>query len=807
MKKLSEVSVLAWNIAGAEAISANFTQIEKEHVFISLTEIEKLLSLTSAKLKFDDAQVRSAAAEYSDILKVFEKLNLDPRKLRRNVRRRLGDGGRNTVRGDIHRSADCRAVFERAEQISGVKPVITGLDLFAALMNTPGRVITEVLSHYGVEPSKLLEVVNEMRMSGKTAAVFEEKPAEPVKIGAAESKPARSPYAPPDDWRPVVAAARPAPPKNGVGYVPPKHADKLLRVGLNLVKRASEKVLFPAVQREKEVRAVVEILNRNVHKMPLLVGPEGVGKSALVRTLAIKIWDGSAPEVMRDANIFEFSLSDILSADQDNAVDFFKGMIAEAHRHPSVFFYISDIHNFLRDGSKFGELLKDAVMEKGIRVIGGTTPEGYSSEIEQDARFSVFFEKVDVKEPEQAAAVEILRDNKTRVEIKGGGRITDKALLAAYTLSAKLAMPGVMPKKALNLLRSTCERARQSDAPALENIFIDAARKYDLLVEPGIHELWVCQTAAETLGIPLERAAAELSGKSPVRPDNIGRNIKGGIIGQNEAVEIVSRRLASAASSSGKRTGKPLVFYFAGPRGVGKTELAKHIAVTLFGSEESLYIFDMSKYGREESLRRIFGNREVEGRLFVAVKESPFSVILFENVDKTLPMFYNLIASFIEESASHGLDLRNTIFVFTSGTTGDESARFPGESEIMADVRRRLPTGIQHHISDIVPFKPLSVQSANLIMLKWLDEVRTTMKKEYGVSIQVGRDVERVLIKSGLSAEFGVRKLRMVFDQVLMQPLQRIIASGIVAKTKQWKFQLNENHVVLMPRAETQTGK
>jgi ATP-dependent Clp protease ATP-binding subunit ClpA len=145
--------------------------------------------------------------------------------------------------------------------------------------------------------------------------------------------------------------------------------------------------------------------------------------------------------------------------------------------------------------------------------------------------------------------------------------------------------------------------------------------------------------------------------------------------------------------------------------------------------------------------------------------------------------------------------------VFTSGTTGDESARFPGESEIMADVRRRLPTGIQHYISDIVPFKPLSVQSANLIMLKWLDEVRTTMKKEYGVSIQVGRDVERVLIKSGLSAEFGVRKLRMVFDQVLMQPLQRIIASGIVAKTKQWKFQLNENHVVLMPRAETQTGK
>ncbi|MDD4005299.1 MAG: AAA family ATPase [Elusimicrobiaceae bacterium] len=872
MKKLSEVSVLAWNIAGAEAISAKFDTIRREHLFVSLTEIEKLLSLTAAKLNFSDAQVRRAADEYADISGIFEKLKLDPRKLRRTVRAAMGEGKTGALSGNIRRSAECKEIFQQAEALADSREQVSSLDLLAALMGSPGKIISDALSDYGVEPSRMLSATNEARLGKKQAQGGAQKsgaeaaPAEQARPEAAAPKardnerfmppalrsdkenaapaaekqnpgsdrfkpplpepdhlaeelfgprrePARmdnSPYAPP------LPARGPAGEKpkiivrgaSGYGdeYVPPKHADKILKIGRNLVRRASEKMLLPAVQREKEVKAVFDILDRNA-KMPLLIGEDGVGKSVLIHTLAMRVWDNTAPAMMKGANIIEFSTGELLSAADGDPAEFFKSILKEAEKHPSVYLYVTDLHELLKRADSLSILLKDFVMDRGVHVIGGTTPKGFKEDIEPEKKFAVYFEPVDVKEPDQAAVLEILRANKTGLEIKSGGRLTDRALLAAYTLSTRFGLPGFMPRKALGLIRAVCDRAREGDTPQLRERFAETARKFGLEQEPGINELWVCQTVAEQVNSRLEAVAAELNGRSPARMENLSRNIKGTIVGQNEAVELVAARIAKSSAFAGHKTDKPLVFYFVGPRGVGKTELARRMAVSLIGNDEDMYVFDMSKYSREESLRRIFGSSDTEGRLELAVKESPFGLVLFENADKTLPMFYNLLASFIEEVGSRGVELRNIIFVIASGLFFEvtDIAKYPSDKEIVKSVMDRIPTVIQHHISDVVPFRPLSVQSANLILLKWIDEARTTMQKEHGVYIQMGREVERALVRTGLSLESGTYRLRMVFDQIVMQPLQRVISAGVVVKHKQWVFILSDDHVVLMPKKDSET--
>lgn len=857
--------MLAWNIAGAEAISAGFDAIEREHLFVSLTEIEKLLSLTAAKLDFSEERAKQAEAEYAEVLGIFDKLGLDPRKLRRKVRSGLGEGKTTTHEGSIRRSPECREIFQRAETLSGANAEVSSLDLLAALMNSPGRVISEAVSSYGVEPSRLLSAVNEVRLARKPVPAKEPapKPAEakpepkdlpplePVRPKderymppemraelAAEKPLVREPespapepefarskdekYMPPElrsapaedvadqlfGSRRVQAAVSAPDPQIMLraaalegGYVPPSGCEKLFSAGRSLTKCASEHTVTPAVQRERELKAIFDLLAAR-GKLPLLVGADGIGKGALAQTVALRIWNHTAPPQLKGWHIIELALKDLLDQSGDGRVDLFREALEEAAAHSNVCLYIKDIAAILKRADSLSILLRDYVLERGVRVLGAATAADYHAHIEQEFKFAARFERVEIKEPEQAAAMEILRANRNKLEIRAGGRITDGAVTAAYVLSTRFNLPGVLPKKALNLLRSAGELMRTDDTPALRERFAAAGKKFGLEPEGGVNELWVCQAAAGLIGSRLEAVAAELHGRSPVRLENLSRNIKGSVVGQNDAVEQVAARIAADSAFAGQKNAKPLLFYFTGPRGVGKTELARRIAATLFGGEEDVYIFDLAKYADEETLRRIFGSVKVEGRLEVAVKESPFGLVLFENADKTLPVFYNMLASFVEESASRGVELKNVVFVITSGlyAKAETADNFPTDRELVKAVMDNVPTVIQQHISAVVPFRPLGKQSANLIVLKWLDEVRVTMQQEYGVYIQMGRDVERAIVRSGLDIEGGARRLRQVFDKIVMQPLHRVIDQGVVARHKQWVFMLSDDHVVFTPK-------
>lgn len=784
MKGLSEIVTLAWNIAGAEAISANFEFIEREHFFISLTEIRKLLALTAPKLNFSPEQTAAAEAEFQGIEALFSKFNLNLTKLRRAVRDKLGEGRYSGRRGDIHRSEESRALLVRARAIAGLRRV-TGFDLLRAIMENPGPVITEALAECSVTPAQLAQAIMDFNLP--------EQPSQ---------EPAR---------RKV--------------YTAPEGLGAIIGRGRDLMALASQGSLSAVVGRESEITRLLSILWIGQGKIPVLVGPAGVGKSALVETLAMRIWDGRAPGRIAARTIIEADTGALLEKKAEPA-DFRKALedtIGPLRGRKDITLYLDRLPQLLEADAECArleaapELLRTALLKNELRLIASSDAQAYAALAAGDARFAQNFQSIEVPEPTPEQTLEILREWKSRLEIAHGVKITDGAAGAVLELSEKYSLEGCYPRKALAVLEGACgyfKKAVENPHGGIALSLEAAARKIGFHRTWEVDELCVAQALSERLALPLDSLAGQLGIAVSARIAGLERLLRDNSSAQPEAADRIFKLLSARLSARGAAQA-PCVLMFLSPRGAGEEEIARRIAEGFFGSQDDLFSVDMVQYSREEGIKRLF-NSEYSGIVTEHLKLKPCSVVLFQNTDQTPPLFFVEFRNFVagadrRDKAGGGLPLANTIFILTSAMFSkpkDTAKKVFDYATASREMARRLqsylPKSVMEIITDTVVFKPLTEQMALRVLVGWIEQARQSVREKHGVEIHVSREVERLLLEEGYSSELGIRQLRIKYDELFCTPLQNTIDRKEISRYPEWNMKVSNGEVTLTARPITQ---
>jgi len=780
---MSEVAMLAWNIAGAEAISANFELIEREHFFISLTEINKLLAHTAAKFNFTPEQTASAAAEFARLESAFKKLNLDMVTLRRAVRQKLGEGTYFLRRGDIHRSADSRKVFDRAKDLCRPGKT-TGVAIMRALMENPGPIITQALEKNGSSPGAVLKEMEELS-------------------------------APPE----IRLAAQP---KKQPDPRPPADMGALLKYGRDLSALAGKAQIFQCAGRLKEMERLLAVLWIGPKKIPVLIGPQGVGKTAMAETLAVRIFEGKAPGHLAGKTSVEIDTPALLRASPENNLQAKLGDIAAAAGAAAqeIMLYIPSAPQLL-DAEKGAcaarggpQELRALLLSGAVRVILSADEAGFAR-MAADAELGPRLEKVPVAETGSQETLEILRAWKARLEKTHGVRINDKALPVVLSLGEAFRSPGAQPRKAIKILERACERAASAakDPKGVAAVqYAELARKYGVTVSGEIDELRVAGAVAEAAGIPAGQVAEKLDNAVQSRLANLERIVKEGSVGQAEAADILVKRLTALVSGTITRPSVPFIFLFLGPEGAGKDELARQAAAGMFGSESEFVSYDMSQYSREEGVKKLFGNQYSAGILVDFLSRKPLSVVLFENVDKTPPIFFEEFCRFVRRNDITGdngkrIDISLPLFILSSSLFSQaqlDQKKLPdaAEREVAKRFRGQLPRSFQEIITEIIVFKPLTEQIAARILLGWIEQARAMVRERCGADMRIGRDVERLLMEKGFSKSFGLRHLRVAYDEYFFSAVQTALNSREMFCSPLWNMTVADGRVTASPRQQ-----
>jgi len=325
-----------------------------------------------------------------------------------------------------------------------------------------------------------------------------------------------------------------------------------------------------------------------------------------------------------------------------------------------------------------------------------------------------------------------------------------------------------------------------------------AAKKYSLEMQSEVNEVLVAKTVADTAGLPLDTVAGHLSGAFAARVFNLESFLKKAVVGQNEAVDRIAKRVLISSGVQGDKSARPVIFMFAGPKGVGKTRLAKQLAKGLFGEDKEPVLFDMSVNRNVAAIKKIFGGAEQQSLLMSALGGNPFNAVIFESVENAAQDFYENFSAFIDnKDINKDIDLSATIFVLTTSFFSGPGEKSLSEENLSPG---KMPQSFAAQLSDIIVFKPLSDSAGTRILLGWLEEIRQQMNRDYGVELSIGRDVEKHLLETGLSNEYGVRHLKAVFQEKISNPIEELCKDGRIKAHGQWQFSITNGKVLLKPR-------
>lgn len=604
MANLSIGSSVAWQIAAVEAGSAQHQYIEREHILIGILSLEK-------KIKYDLEKSEAQAAhdlqvEYNTLLEVLGGFEIDPAKIRRDVRQRMGKGNFKHVEKVIHRSEACKKIFQRAIELARDSKEISCLHLLSAILEDPGRIIGSVLKPLGIEPGVL---------QGLTLAYADQKQGLGKKpVGESHDE-------------------------QEVGSFPAPFLD---RYGRDLTREAREGMFGPFIGRRNEILQVIQTLARRSKNNPVLVGEAGVGKTAIVEALALRIVAGKDPRVLAGKRIIELNIGALVGGTKYRGEfeERLSHILKEVQANPEIILFIDEIHNVIGAGRAEGSmdaanLMKPALARGDLRCIGATTIGEYRRYIEKDPALERRFEKIIVDEPCPDEALKMLKDIRSKWEEHHKVRITDRALQAAVELSVRFDTDHQLPDKAIDLVDKAAAKTR---IPVLSMIKGSKKEGPKNVVKgrmidstPEVTEFTIAQVLSEKMGVPLEIISGHLEGMAQSRLLGLEVALKKRIIGQDEAVERLCRRLLMGYVNLTKRRGPLAVLLFLGPTGVGKTELARSLAEFLFGSDSQMIRFDMSEYMEEHSVAKLIGSppgyvgHEEEGQLTGKLRTKPYS--------------------------------------------------------------------------------------------------------------------------------------------------------------------------------------
>lgn len=618
----------------------------------------------------------------------------------------------------------------------------------------------------------------------------------------------------------------------------------------DMTKMAKDGRLDPVVGREKEISRVISILNRRTKNNPVLIGEPGVGKTAIVEGLALKIADETVPELLLSKKIMMLDLASVIAGTKYRGEfeERLKKIIEELKINDDIILFIDELHTIVGAGAAEGaidaaNIFKPSLSRGEIQVVGATTLDEYRKYIEKDAALERRFQPVIVPEPSAEETIQILKGIRPKYEEYHHIKITDAAIEAAAKLSKRYISDRFLPDKAIDLIdeassllkvkkgvvnkdiknleRNIKEIRNQKEEKVLEQKYAEAAelkqkedllsielekkRKKEGLVDNGlaIDEESVAEVIANMTGIPVTR----LIEKEQVNLLALEANLSKKIIGQEEAIKEVSssiRRARTGISDERRPIGS---FIFLGPTGVGKTELARVLAEQMFGDTDALVKIDMSEFMEKHNVSRLVGapagyvGYEEGGQLTEIIRRKPYSVVLFDEIEKAHADVFNMLLQILEDgylSDAKGLkvDFRNTIVIMTSNVGASEFyhtkeigfTEMAGKKKIEKlhkEIEEKVASGIKkqfkpeflNRIDKIVVFHPLGKPEVKKIVNLQLSQVVKRLA-EQKIKLSVTEQAKGYLVEKGYDIENGARPLRRTIQNLIEDPLANGILSG-----------------------------
>ena len=764
MPDLSIGANISWQIAAHEAAAAKFQFIEKEHLFIGICSLEKILKLSPEDSGLNPESLKALQKENAEIQDLMEKLGLNTAHLRRRLRKRFGSGNYTHTKDVVHRSESCKKVFKHAYELAFSNEQVTCLHLLGAMLKEPGGHIVHILQEADVKEDAFLERV--------LSYISKKEPVQEKEYDSA------TPY--------------------------------LDRYGRDLNKAAREGRLGPFVGRRNELLQVIQSLARSMKNNPVLVGEPGVGKTAVVEALAVRVVQGKDSQALGGKRIIELNMGSLIGGTKYRGEfeERLAKIIEEASSNPDIIIFIDEIHNLVGAGQGSGSmdaanLMKPALSKGEIKCIGATTISEYRKYIESDPALERRFEKIIVNEPNRGETIEILKGIRSKWEKHFNKKITDKALEAAVDLSIRFDTDHYLPDKAVDLVDKAGARMQ---VPFLS--MMQPGKGVEIKSEgkagyAEVTELAIAQVLSDKINVPLEIIAGHIEGKES-RLLELNSFLKKRIIGQDEAIDKVSQRLLLAHTGIGKKTGPLAVLLFLGPTGVGKTETAKSLSEFLFGSQSNLIRMDMSEFMEEHSVAKLIGSPPgyvgygEEGQLTGKLRTKPYSVVLMDEIEKAHPKIFDIFLQVFDEgritdSKGRTVDAKNIIFIMTSNL-GHTEQRKKGigfleqdeesKHEISSEIKKFFRPELINRIDEQIVFQPLGEDNVREILKTMLNEISADVEKRYNIKIKITNEAERFISQKGYSQEYGVRELRRTVERFVQIPLSNLILSGKIKEQR-----------------------
>ena len=559
----------------------------------------------------------------------------------------------------------------------------------------------------------------------------------------------------------------------------------------NLTRAAANGELEPLIGRRAEIDAMIRVLGKKTKNNPLLIGEPGVGKSALAEGLAARIARGDVPPMLRDTQICALDMAQLIAGSKYRGEfeERIKKVLSCVQEMGNVILFIDEMHTLIGAGSSSeggmdaANILKPALARGEVRVIGATTYKEYRKYVEKDAALARRFQRIDVREPDRDETLRILSGLRERYEDYHHVTIADDALTAAVELSARYVTDRCMPDKAIDLI---------DEAASMAKIAGWTQESGSVIV---IHAAEVAKVVAQWTGVPVERVGAD--DQQDIL--NLEKTLRRRIVGQDEAISSIARALRRSRAGLGDPT-RPLgVFMLLGPSGVGKTELCKALSEALFGSEEALIRIDMSEYSEEATASRLIGSppgyvgHGEGGQLTDAVLKRPYSVVLFDEIEKAHPKIFSLLLQLLDDgqltdSVGRKVNFKNTIVVMTSnagvsfdmekrlGFASGAEAHDPGKA-ILAQVKQTFRPEFLGRIDELIVMHSLTKEDGACIAALMLGRIAQQLGRQ-GIMLEYDDGVPALLAEEGVDAMSGARNLRRVIARRVEDPLSDLLLTG-----------------------------